>query len=99
MSWSRIRGERSFSAKSEMRKTTSAEHPAMTNWLFQWVEPKWFSVCRATIDVMRLPATGPMVQKPMAEARPSCGLKSRTSAGVATSMAPSTIPIRQIRTR
>ena len=46
----------------------------------------------ATIEVMRLPATGPTVQKPMAEARPSCGLKSRTSAGVATRMAPSTRP-------
>ena len=39
------------------------------------------------------PSTGPSVQKPMADARPSCGLKSRISAGVATRMTPSTRPI------
>ncbi len=42
--------------------------------------------------VSRLPATGPTVQNPMAEARPTWGLKSRTMAGVATRMAPSTSP-------
>ena len=57
---------------------------------------KWSRVRAATMEVMRLPATGPMVQNPMAEARPSCGLKSRTRAGVATKMAPSTKPSRQI---
>ena len=41
----------------------------------------------------RLPSTGPSVQKPIADARPSCGLKSRISAGVATRMMPSTTPI------
>ena len=46
--------------------------------------------------VIRLPATGPTVQKPMAEARPSCGLKSRTMAGVATRMAPSTRPMAEM---
>jgi hypothetical protein len=80
-----------------MAKTTMAASPEMTNWLFQCVWPKWSRVCRATSDVMRLPATGPMVQKPMAEARPSCGLKSRTSAGVATRIAPSTMPMAQVR--
>jgi hypothetical protein len=40
-----------------------------------------------------LPTTGPRVQKPIAEARPSCGEKSRTSAGVATRITPSTRPI------
>ena len=39
------------------------------------------------------PMTGPSVQKPMADARPSCGLKSRISAGVATRMMPSTRPM------
>ena len=42
----------------------------------------------------RLPSTGPSVQNPMADARPSCGLKSRMSAGVATRMMPSTSPMR-----
>ena len=60
---------------------------------------KWLRVWAATIEVIRLPATGPTVQKPMAEARPSWGLKSRTSAGVATRMAPSTTPRRQMTTR
>ncbi len=46
--------------------------------------------------VIRLPATGPTVQKPMAEARPTWGLKSRTMAGVATRMAPSTRPRAQM---
>jgi hypothetical protein len=71
MSWSRICGERSFKPSNEMTNTTSAAMPEMTNWLFQCVWPKWSSVCRATSEVMRLPATGPMVQKPMADARPS----------------------------
>jgi hypothetical protein len=44
-------------------------------------------------ETTRLPRTGPRVQKPIAEARPSCGLKSRTSAGVATRMMPSTKPM------
>ena len=35
--------------------------------------------------------TGPRVQKPIAVARPSCGEKSLTRAGVATRMTPSTI--------
>lgn len=38
------------------------------------------------------PSTGPRVQKPMAVARPTCGLKSRTSAGVATRTTPSNAP-------
>ena len=41
----------------------------------------------------RLPIAGPSVQKPIAEARPTCGLKSLTSAGVATRITPSTKPI------
>ncbi len=46
--------------------------------------------------VIRLPATGPIVQNPIAEARPSCGLKSRTKAGVATRIAPSTRPMAEM---
>ena len=58
-------------------KTTSAVMPEMMNWLCQsWVpQPvKWERVRLATMLVMRLPATGPMVQKPIAEARPIWGL-------------------------
>ena len=74
----------------------------MTNWLFSPDTPlvwrKWLRVMVATMEVIRLPATGPIVQNPMAVARPSWGLKSRTSAGVATSMAPSTNPRAQMTT-
>jgi hypothetical protein len=38
----------------------------------------------------KLPSTGPMVQNPIAVARPTCGEKSRIRAGVATRMMPST---------
>ena len=38
----------------------------------------------------RLPSTGPRVQKPIAVPRPTCGEKSRISAGVATRTMPST---------
>ena len=77
-------------------KTTRADAPEMMNWLLNPLAPlwlmKWSRVWVATMLVSRLPATGPTVQNPMAEARPSCGLKSRTSDGVATRMAPSTRP-------
>jgi hypothetical protein len=46
--------------------------------------------CRLTA---RLPSTGPSVQNPIAEARPTCGLKSRIMAGVATRITPSTNPM------
>ena len=45
-----------------------------------------------TTETIRLPTTGPAVQKPMAAPRPSCGEKSRISAGVATRHMPSTNP-------
>ena len=45
-----------------------------------------------TTATIRLPSTGPLVQKPMAVARPTCGEKSRISAGVATRQMPSTMP-------
>ncbi len=49
-------------------------------------------VMEPTIATIRLPSTGPLVQKPMAVARPTCGEKSRISAGVATRQTPSTAP-------
>jgi hypothetical protein len=47
-------------------------------------------VALPTTETIRLPSTGPLVQKPMAVARPTCGEKSRISAGVATRHMPST---------
>ena len=49
-------------------------------------------VALPTTATIRLPSTGPLVQKPMAVPRPSCGEKSRISAGVATRHMPSTKP-------
>ena len=46
----------------------------------------------ATTNTTRLPSTGPLVQKPMAVARPTWGEKSRMRAGVATRQMPSTKP-------
>ena len=96
ISWSRSRDERSFMKNRAATKTTREVTPEMTNWLLnpelKFPLRKWSRVRVATTLVIRLPATGPTVQKPMAEARPSCGLKSRTRAGVATRMAPSTRP-------
>ncbi len=84
------------SAPGTTTKTTSEVTPEMMNWLFHPVmgapARKWSRVLAATMLVIRLPATGPTVQNPMAEARPTWGLKSRTMAGVATRMAPSTRP-------
>ena len=57
------------------------------------------SVWLATSLTTRLPTTGPSVQKPIAEARPSCGEKSRIRAGVATRMMPSTKLTTANRTR
>ena len=69
--------------------------PQMMNWSCHAV--RWLSVLLDTTATTRLPSTGPRVQNPMAEARPSCGEKSRTSAGVATRMMPSTTPTRENR--
>ena len=49
-------------------------------------------VALPTTATIRLPRTGPLVQNPMAVARPTCGEKSRISAGVATRQMPSTKP-------
>ena len=48
-------------------------------------------VALPTTATIRLPSTGPLVQKPIAVARPTCGEKSRISAGVATRQMPSTM--------
>ena len=50
------------------------------------------TVALPTTATIRLPATGPTVQKPIAVARPICGEKSRIRAGVATRHMPSTRP-------
>ncbi len=55
-------------------------------------------VCAASSVATSSPATGPKVQNPIAEARPSWGVKSRTSAGVATRMIPSNSPTATIAT-
>ena len=56
-------------------KVTRAVTPEMMNWVLPVDGPrKWARVRLATMLVMRLPATGPTVQNPMAEARPSWGL-------------------------
>ena len=50
------------------------------------------TVALPTTATIRLPATGPTVQKPIAVAGPICGEKSRIRAGVATRQMPSTVP-------
>ena len=72
MSWSRSLAERSFKKNRATTKVAMDTRPEMMNWLCQ--STKWLRVRLATMLTMRLPATGPTVQKPMAEARPSCGL-------------------------
>ena len=53
-------------------------------------------VALPTTATIRLPSTGPLVQKPIAVARPTCGEKSRISAGVATRQMPSTMPTTKV---
>ena len=53
-------------------------------------------VALPTTATTRLPRTGPLVQNPMAVARPTCGEKSRISAGVATRQMPSTRPTTKV---
>ncbi len=100
MSWSRSRGDSSRSPISAITNTTS---PAMPQMRYSWVQNRgsWLAetstgtVFVATTETIRLPTTGPLVQKPMAVPRPSCGEKSRISAGVATRHMPSTNPTTQ----
>jgi hypothetical protein len=78
ISWSRNLDDRSFISTRQTRKTTMEATPEITNWLFHPDSGapcrKWLRVAAATMLVSRLPATGPTVQKPMAEARPTWGL-------------------------
>jgi len=98
ISWSRNCGDSSRSPNSASKKTTS---PAMPQITYSCVQ-KWSLlmtlgiVMEPTIATMRLPSTGPLVQKPMAVARPTWGEKSRISAGVATRQMPSTNPTMKI---
>ena len=92
ISWSRRAGDSSFSPKNAITNTTSPAMPAM--W-YSWVQNCGLvtiagMVAVPTVATIRLPITGPLVQKPMAVARPTCGEKSRISAGVATRHMPST---------
>ncbi len=92
ISWSRSRGD---SSRSPTRAITNTTSPAMPQILYSWVQNRVWStragtVALPTTETIRLPTTGPLVQKPMAVARPSCGEKSRISAGVATRQTPST---------
>ena len=92
ISWSRSCGDSSFSPMNAITNTTSPAMPAM--W-YSWVQNCWLVTTAGIVAVpttatIRLPTTGPLVQKPMAVARPTCGEKSRISAGVATRHMPST---------
>ena len=88
MSWSRSCGASSRRPKNAITNTTTPTMPHTWNWncQFGWVSRVWLDTSVTT----RLPSTGPSVQKPIAEARPSCGEKSRIRAGVATRITPST---------
>ncbi len=93
INWSRNPGDNSRKATSAIRNTT---RPAMPQMRYSCVQNRWpytaGMVMLPTIATIRLPSTGPLVQKPMAVARPTCGEKSRISAGVATRQMPSTTP-------
>ena len=92
ISWSRSAGD---SSRNKKNATTHTISPAMPQMRYSWVQNR-SSVTTAgmvalpTTATIRLPTTGPLVQKPMAVARPTCGEKSRISAGVATRQTPST---------
>ena len=64
--------------------------PAATYW---WCHGVVLLVLLIWMLTTSEPSTGPRVQNPMADARPSWGLKSRIRAGVATRIMPSTRPI------
>ena len=96
ISWSRKPGDSSRRPSRATTKITRPTTPDMTNWSCHgW---RWGRVWLATSATINEPITGPMVQKPMAEARPSWGEKSRTRAGVATRTIPSTNPRADRRT-
>ncbi len=92
ISWSRSAGDSSRSQRNVITNTIS---PAMPQMRYSWVQNRGSATTAGTVLVattatIRLPSTGPLVQKPMAVARPTCGEKSLISAGVATRQTPST---------
>jgi len=92
ISWSRSAGDSSRNPKNAITHTTS---PTMPQMMYSRVQNRGSvttlgMVALPTTATIRLPTTGPLVQKPMAVARPTCGEKSRISAGVATRQTPST---------
>ena len=89
INWSRRRGVSSRSPTNAITNTISPTAPHTWNWYRQsgWVGSVRLDTCVTT----RLPRTGPIVQNAIATARPTWGEKSRTSAGVATRTAPSTM--------
>ena len=94
ISWSRSCGDSSLSPTSAITNTT---RPAMPQMRYSWVQNPVSlmtagMVAVPTTETIRLPITGPLVQKPMAVARPTCGEKSLIKAGVATRQMPSTKP-------
>ncbi len=95
ISWSRSCGFSSRSHRNAIRNTTmlgarrrSGTRASRT----ACCGPRVGMVMVPTTETIRLPSTGPLVQKPIAVARPTCGEKSRISAGVATRQMPSTKP-------
>src|SRR5579872_1256358 len=100
ISWSRSAGDSSRSPNSASRNTASPTQPQI---LYSCVQNRSLSttagiVMLPTTATIRLPITGPDVQKPIAAARPTCGEKSRISAGVATRQMPSTMPTANVST-
>ena len=98
ISWSRSCGDSSFSPISAITNTI---RPAMPQMRYSWVQNRGSlttagMVAVPTTETIRLPITGPLVQNPMAVARPTCGEKSLISAGVATRQTPSTKPTTQL---
>jgi len=92
ISWSRSAGDSSRSPRNAITNTTRPATPLM--W-YSWVQNRGSvttagMVALPTTATIRLPSTGPLVQNPMAVARPTCGEKSLISAGVATRQTPST---------
>jgi hypothetical protein len=98
ISWSRSCGD---SSRSQIKAITNTTSPAMPEMRYSWVQKCGSAtiagmVALPTTATMRLPSTRPLVQKPMAVARPTCGEKSRISAGVATRQTPSTKPTTKV---
>src|SRR4030088_1597999 len=94
ISWSRSCGD---SSRSPARAITNTTRPTAPQMWYSCVQNRASGtttgrVLLATTVTIRLPSTGPAVQKPMAVARPTWGEKSRISAGVATSAMPSITP-------